>query len=138
VSRAVLAAALLALAGCGPQPPAVSPDTGAADTARAFFEGLVRHDSRAAYDALDAESRARVPFEQFAKLAEGHAKMVGFPAERVHVARVEEQGDDATARVELAGKTAGHGRRFKDAVTLRRRDGRWGVVLAENFGRPAR
>ena len=48
MSRAALAAALLALAGCGPNPPAAPPDTGAADTARGFFDGLVRRDHRAA------------------------------------------------------------------------------------------
>ena len=39
--------------------------------------------------------------------------------------------------LELAGRTAGHGRRFKDAAALRRRDGRWGVVLPATFGQKA-
>jgi hypothetical protein len=137
VSRWALAAALAALAGCGTNP-AAPPDTGAAAAARAFFEALARHDTKAAHDVLDDDSRARVSLDRFKPLADGWARQVGFPVERVTVTRCEEQGDDATARVELAGKAAGHGRRFKDAVTLKRRDGRWGVVLADTFGKPAR
>ena len=64
-----------------------------------------------------------------------YLKQVGFEPSGVKVAVCEERGDEATAHVVLTGR--GHGRHeFKDAATLRRRDGRWGVVLPSGFGRP--
>jgi hypothetical protein len=140
VSRAARAAALalLLLAGCGGKSEPSTPDTGARAAVEEFYNALVANEPPRAYAVLDRESQRRVPPERFAALAAAYLKNVGFHAERVQVRACEEQGDAATARVVIAGHSVGHSRRYNDGITLRRTDGRWGVVLPANFGRKAR
>jgi Putative lumazine-binding len=128
-------AIVLTVAGCGEKPSSSStPDTGAREAVEAFFGGLIAGEPQRAYEVLDPDSKRRVSAEQFAALARAYAKNLGFAAEKVHIQSCEEQGDTATAHVSLAGQSVGHSRQFKDGVTLRRKDGRWGVVLPANFG----
>lgn len=134
--RLWLAAAVFA-AGCGGGSPA-RPDTGSRDAAAEFFGGLAAGDPARAYDALDPDSRRRVPADRFAGLARAYTRNLGFPAEKVVVRACEERGDDATAHVALTGHAGGQFKRYEDGATLRRRDGRWGVVLAANFGQPTK
>ena len=68
-------------------------------------------------------------------LVQAYSRKLGYRVERVHISSCEEREESATAHVVLIGHSAGHSRRFEDAVTLRRRDGHWGIVLPVNFGR---
>jgi len=129
-------AALLAVSaavGCG-RPPAERPtDTGARDATREFFEAIGRRDWGTAHAALDADSRRTCSRDEFARRGEAYLKRVGFDAFAARAPVCEERGDEATAHVTLAGQ--GHARReYKDAVTVRRRNGKWGVVLPVRFG----
>lgn len=127
---------VLLACGCAGSPPAGSVDTGARAAAETFFTGLIAGNPRQAHDTLDAESRRRVAAGEFAKLAAVYSRNIGFAAESVHIRACEEQGDTATVHVVLNGQSAGRSGRYSDGITLRRVDGRWGVVLPTNFGRP--
>jgi hypothetical protein len=126
------------LAGCGGKPGPATPDTGARAVVEEFYGALVANDPPRAYAQLGRESQRRVPPERFAALAVAYLKNVGFHAERVQVRACEEQGEAATAHVTISGHSVGHSRRYNDGITLRRADGRWGVVLPANFGQKAR
>jgi hypothetical protein len=124
---------LLALAGCGRPADGPPADTGSRAAVRAFFEAVGRRDWSVAYDALDPDSRARCSGEEFARRAEAYRQGLGLDPTGVRIPACEERGDDATAHVVLTGR--GHGRReYRDAVTLRRRDGRWGVLPPAGIG----
>jgi hypothetical protein len=126
--------ALLLVAGCGRRADDHPADTGSRDAVKAFFEAVGRQDWPTAYDALDPESRKGCSRDEFVRRAEAYRAGLGFDLDVVRVPTCEERGDEATAHVILAG--SGHNRReYKDTVTLRRRDGRWGVVLPTRFGR---
>ena len=128
---------VLALCGCGENtPPPV--DTGAKVAVAAFFGGMTSGDPQRAYSVLDDDSRRRISVEQFEALAQANSRKVGYAVERVHIQSCEERGDEATAHIVLIGRAASHSRRYQDAITLRRREGRWGIVLPANFGRGAR
>lgn len=132
--KRVIAVLLLLAAGCGnPEPSA--PDTGARAAAEEFFGGLVAKEPSRAYATLHPDSTKRLSAEQFAALARGYVKNVGFPAEKVAVHASEEQGDRATVHVTLIGHGGGQTRRYSDGVTLRREADRWFVVLPTNFGK---
>jgi hypothetical protein len=135
---ALVALPFLTLAGCGEKPRPGTPDTGARAAAETFYGALIVNDPTRAYEVLDPDSKRRVSAEQFASLARAYTKNVGFPADKVHIHASEEQGDSATVHITLLGHAAGHSRRYSDGITLRRKDGRWGVVLAANFGQKAR
>jgi hypothetical protein len=94
----------------------------------------VDQDWPAAYAALHADGRKRLSAEQFAGLARQYRRGVGFEPTAAHVRSCEERGDEAVAHVTLTGQAAGHRRFHKDAVTLRRGAGGWGVVLPPRFG----
>ena len=124
---------VLLLAGCGRPADGRPPDTGSRDAARGFFEAVGRGD-RSAYDLLHPDSQAKCSADEFARRAEAYRRKLGFEPTAVRVPACEERGDEATAHVVLTGR--GHGRHeYKDAVVLRRRDGRWLVVLPAEFGR---
>ena len=55
--------------------------------------------------------------------------------EEVVVRSCEEQGDNAIVHVIFRGKADSQQRSFRDAGTLRRREGEWGVVLPARFGK---
>lgn len=130
------AIALFMLATCGCQRDVPTPQqTGAKEAAVVYFTALASGNATDAFDALDAESRQRVPAEAFERHAKAYVRKVGATVNRVHVQSCEEAGDSATAHVVLIGRAGGHSRRFEDAASLRRRDGKWGIVLPSNFGR---
>ena len=125
--RWALAAALLA--GCGgPSAPAAR-STGADAVVAAYGAALVRQDWDAAYAALGAESRAACGPEAFRRAARQYRNGLGFEPTAVHVRSCEEQGDEAVAHVVFIGPSGSPHRSYHDGVTLRRSDGRWGVVL---------
>ncbi len=126
---------LFASCGCGVEKPTPVHDTSAKDAVAEFFGGLTKGDAQKAYDTLDAESKQRVSTTQFNTLVQGYSRKVGYKVARVHISSCEQGEETATAHVVLIGHSAGHSRRFEDAITLRRREGRWGVVLPANFGR---
>ncbi len=101
----------------------------------AFFQGIIRQEWEASYAVLDPTTRARCDLARFAGLAKGHRGAVPFEPAGVQVTACEEQGDRAVAHVVLVGRPSAH-QRFKDAATLRRSPGGWGVVLAPTFGLP--
>ena len=120
------------LLGCGRVPEA-TPGTGAKECAQSYFEALLRKDWPKAYALLDPPSQQRCGPAQFSWLAQGYYSHLGFAPEAVQLRACEERGTEATAHVVLTGHTATHYRRYKDAITLRRRDD-WRVVLPANFG----
>lgn len=119
--------------GCGAPPPA---GTGAKESAQGFYEALVAKDWPRAYSAVAAESKAGLSVEQFAKLGEAYRRGVGFDPQTVRLTACDENGAGAVAHVTLTGPGAGR-HRYKDAITLRRDDDRWVVVLPSGFGKRA-
>ncbi len=134
--RRLAGAAVLALASvlAGCDRAAAPAGSGAREAAHAYYEALLRRDWPKAYAALHPDSRKRLGGEQFAQRAQAYRRDLGFEAEKVHVRACEERGAEAVAHVTLDGRSAGKGRHYRDAVTLRRGDAGWGVVLAPNFG----
>ena len=126
---------LLVLCGCGGEKPTPIVATGAEDAVVDFFGGLTNSDAQRAYGVLDGDSKQRISAAQFSPLAQAYFRKLGYRVKRIHISSCEEREESATAHVVLIGHAAGHLRRFEDAVTLRRRDGRWGIVLPANFGR---
>ena len=129
--RQWLCCCLLA-AGCRPTQSAPA-GTGALEAVVAFYTALVHKDWDAAYAILDASNRSRVTRQRFATLAGTFRGGIGFEPSSVQVSSCEEQGERAVAHVVLIGRPSAH-QRFKDAVTLRRGEDGWGVVLAPTFG----
>jgi hypothetical protein len=130
----VLLGVLLLQAGCGAPAEERSADTGARTAARAFFDALGRRDWAAAHDALDPESRQACSPTELARRGEVYLKRVGFDSFLTRVSACEERGDEATAHLVLTGR--GHGRRdYKEAVIVKQREEKWGVVLPQNFGK---
>jgi hypothetical protein len=113
------------------------PGTGAKKAVQSYYEALVRRDWEKAYSVLDADSKARCTQEQFSQLAPNYRSRLGFEPDAVHVQTCDEQQAEATAHVVLTGRAATKDRRYKDAITLRRDDQVWHVVLPENFGQAA-
>ncbi|MBX7103563.1 MAG: hypothetical protein K1X57_05755 [Gemmataceae bacterium] len=124
----------LGTAGCGGRVPA-SPDTGAKQSAERYFRALIRRDWSAAYDGLDAASKARVSQAEFARRAEVYLTGLKLNPSEATAGAAQESELTATVHVAITGR-GGHGfRRFKDTVTLRK-DGRdWKVELPRSFGR---
>jgi hypothetical protein len=127
----VLLGGLLLPVGCGQPAEESAADTGSRTAARAFFDALGRRDWSAAHDALDPESRRACPRAELARRGEVYLKRVGFDPFTARVSACEERGDEATAHLVLTG----HGRgEYKQAVIVKRRGERWGVVLPQKFG----
>lgn len=112
--------------GCGGKP--APADTGAREIVQNYFEALIQRDWNRAHDVLDPESQARYPRVRFVELARKYAAL-GFEPTSVKIRSCEEQGNQAIARVFLIGKAAAKERRYRDAVTLRRTENGWRVVL---------
>jgi hypothetical protein len=129
--------ALGVLAGCG-RGPAQSPDTGAADAARGYYEAVLRQDWARAYAALGPEARARWSAAEFTRRARAYRRKIGFDPEAVRVRACEEDGPKAIAHVLITGRAGGRQRVYKDAITLRQSGIAWGVVLPRDFGRQGR
>ena len=124
---------LLAVVGCAPSPPVA--DTGSRATVQTYFEALVRRDWPNAYAALHPESRKGWTLDQFTRAAQTHRKALGFEPEEIHVSSCEEHGTEATAHVLLSGHTSKKLLNYKDAVTLKRADTGWGIVVPASFGK---
>jgi hypothetical protein len=135
VSRPVrlAAALLLGAVGCGRPAEPAPPDTGAKDAARGYFDAVIRRDWPAAYAGLHPDTTKSLPAADFARRAEAYRRQLGFEPTAVHLRTCEENGDRATARVELTGSGSGR-HRYKDAVTLRNEGGKWLLVLPPRFG----
>jgi hypothetical protein len=123
----------VAMFGCGRGTP-TPPGTGAKEAAQGYFHALIQQDWPKAYAALDPPSRGRCSPDQFARLAWTYRSNLGFEPSAVQVWACEERGAEATAHVGLTGRAATKDRRYKDAITLRRMDDGWRVVLPPNFG----
>ena len=128
---------LAVVVGCSrtPAPPA---GTGARESVRDYYDGLVRQDWPKAYAALHPDSQKRFTPEQFSRAGKAYRHDLGFDPEEVKVQSCEENGTEAIARVVLLGRKSSHRRRYRDAVVLRRTAGGWRVVLGNNFGRKPR
>jgi hypothetical protein len=118
--------------GCG-RPPARPAGTGAREAAQGYFEALLRQDWPGAYRFLHADDRTRCGADQFARLAENYRRAFGFEPQAVRLQSCDENESVAVAHVVFTGR-AGRERRYKDAVTLRRGQEGWGVVLPAGFG----
>ncbi len=115
---------------------AATTDTGAGAVAKTFFEALVREDWSAAYDTLDANSRARLSKEQFAGRAQAAMVQLGFKPTEVGVA-VSETGDHASALAVYRCESDTNTQQYKDGAALKRGAHGWAVVLRSNFGKQA-
>ena len=124
---------LAVVAGCGGPPEPGPADTGARDAVRAYADAVVRRDWPAAYALLAPEARTAWPPAEFARRGDAYRQKFGFDPTAAHVRTCEERGDDATARLDFSGPAAGR-HHFKETLTLRRRDGVWGVALPAHFG----
>jgi hypothetical protein len=131
VAWALLAA--VAVSGCERQP-APPPGTGARKATQTYYEALMRQEWEKAYSLLDADSRTQCSGEQFSRLAQNYRNNLGFEPDAVHIQTCDEQGAEATARI-VWSSGAAKGRRYKDAISLRRTGDRWQVVLPQGFGR---
>src|SRR5262245_5380375 len=116
------------LVGCGGAREA--PGTGAKECVRAYFEALVQNDMARAYTSLDPQTQKRWSLSRFEQLARQYRTNVGFDPDTVHFRSCEERGNEATAHVVLTGGPSSQEHRFKDAVSLRRGEEGWRVVLA--------
>ena len=124
---------VVVVAGCGGPPEPGPTDTGAREAVRAYADAVVRHDWPAGYALLAPEARKAWPPAEFARRGDAYRQKFGFDPTAAHVRTCEERGDDATARLDFSG-TAADRHHFKETLTLRRRDGAWGVVLPARFG----
>jgi hypothetical protein len=130
--RWVWAVLLLAAGlGCAARPA----DTGAREVVQDYYEALARQDWPQAYADLHPDSRRRWSADQFARLAQGYRRGVGFEPDGVRIRSCEEHGGEAVAHVVLTGPGPAGQRGYRDAVTLRRDGDRWGVELPPQFGR---
>jgi hypothetical protein len=121
------------LIGCN-RSPEQPPGTGAKETTQVYFEAVIQQNWPKAYAALDPQSQQRFSSQLFSQLAQSYRSGLGFEPDTVHVRACEERGTDATAHVVLTGHAGTKSHRYKDAVTLRRADSGWRVVLPANFG----
>ena len=94
----------------------------------------MKQDWDKAYAVLDAESQTRCNAEQFARLAQNHRANLGFEPTGVQIRACDEQGDLATAHLVLTNGASAKGRRYREAITLRRSEEGWRVVLSDDFG----
>jgi hypothetical protein len=125
--------AFVVMAGCSPTSDTI-PGTGAREAAQSYYEALLRHDWAEAYAALHPDTRTRCSEQQFAKRAGQYCQTLGFEPQAVHVRSCEEHNSEAIAHVVFTGNSAGNQKLYKEAVTLRRSEAGWGVVLPMNFG----
>jgi hypothetical protein len=119
--------------GCSRSPEQL-PGTGARESTQAYYQAVIQQDWPKAYLALDPQSQQRISSQQFSRLAQNYRSGLGFEPDAVHVRACEERGTDATAHVVLTGQAGKKSQRYKDAVTLRRGDSGWRVVLPANYG----
>ncbi len=129
----VLTLVICVVAGCGGSSDPAPTDTGARDAVRAFADAVVRRDWPAAQALLAPDSRPAWSPAEFARRGEAYRQRFGFEPTATHLRTVEERGDDATAHLDYSGSGTGR-HHFKETLTLRRRDGAWGVVVPARFG----
>jgi hypothetical protein len=124
----------VSLIGCA-RAPDETPGTGAKECVQGYYEAIIQQDWPKAYAALDPQSQKGCGSQQFSRLAQSYRAALGFEPGAVHIRACEERGTEATAHVVLTGRAATQERRYKDAITLRRSDEGWRVILPQNFGR---
>jgi hypothetical protein len=134
MSRRWLCMLVVATAGCGPTP-APPKHSGAETVVRDYYEALLRQDWTQAYASLHPDSRTKFSADEFARLARTYRSQLGFKPQSVKVRSCEEHGDEAIAHVIITGQSAP--KRRKDAVTLRRGQAGWAIVLPPRFGQSA-
>ncbi len=108
------------------------PGTGAKECVQ---KSIIEEDWQRAYENLAPENQKAATLEQFARLARDYRAGLGFEPEELHLRACQEHDSQAIAHVVLTGRNADQERRYKDAVTSRRCDNGWRVVLSKNFGR---
>jgi hypothetical protein len=96
---------------------------------------MLRQDWTSAYAALHRDSRKGCSAEQFARRATAYRQNLRLEPDAVRVRSCEEHGDEAVAHVVVTGRSGPEARSYKDAITLRRDDTGWAIVLPPNFGR---
>ena len=130
--RAMGFGVLLLMVGCRAEEPLYLPDTGSRLVVRAFYSGIIERDWANAHGALHVDSRKVFPIETFAKNAERYRQKLGFEPNAVHVRSCDEHGEEATAHIVLTG-SGNKLHQYKDAILLRRLDGKWWIVLPAAF-----
>jgi hypothetical protein len=114
------------------------PGTGAKECVQKFFQAIIEEDWQRAYENIAPENQKVARLEQFTRLARGYRVSLGFEPAEIHIQACQENGSGAIAHVVLTGRKADQERRYKDAVTLRRYDAGWRIVLPKNFGRQSK
>jgi len=132
--RNLLLLAGILIVGCNRRPNYVE-NTGSKDCVQTFYQALIRQDWTRAYSVLDAKQQKAHSLEQFSRLAQSYRNGLGFDPEAIHIQACQEHGSEAMAHVVLEGQRGDLRRRYKDAVTLRRENQGWRIVLSSNFGR---
>jgi hypothetical protein len=109
--------------------------TGSRECVEVFYNALIQQDWMRAYATLDPGNQKADSLQQFSRLAHSYRRNLGFEPETLHIQSCQERGQEAIAHVVLTGRDGDRERRYKDAVTLRRYDAGWRIVLPKNFGR---
>jgi hypothetical protein len=128
---------LAAVIGCGRATPSAV-GTGARETARDYYLGLVRQDWQQAYAVLDPRSQSTLTLEKFTRLAQAYRGNIGFDPEDLVVQSCDEQGTEAVAHVVLTALSASRQRRYKDAIVLHQNRDGWRIILPATFGQRIR
>jgi hypothetical protein len=133
----VFAIAVVLLAGCekaaSPTPQA-SPQTGAEQVAKTFFDSLMQQDWSAAYSTLDGGSRRWCGKAEFGVLGLRYREQIGFTPTELNVS-VTETNDNATAVAVFRDASGNEPKQFRDGTALQKTAAGWAVVLRKNFGR---
>lgn len=110
--------------------------TGARDQAEEYFDAITAQDWPRAYATLHSDSQKRYSLKEFAQLAQRYRRGLGFELQSVHIRACDERESDAIAHATLTGRNAGGQRQYRDAVSLRRNNAGWGIMLPPRFGQP--
>jgi hypothetical protein len=127
---------ILAILCCGCGPRADQPtDTGSRQVVQTYFDALLQKDWPAAHAVLHPDSQKRCSLAQFTELARSYHRQIGCETAQVFIRSCEERGPEATAHVNIVGRTtAQKRRRYEDGIILRQSQQQWRVVLPKNFG----
>lgn len=95
-----------------------------------FFQAIVEKDWPRGYALLDPQIKRLWSERRFAQAAARYLAKLGFQPDTVQIRYCAEDGDEARGRVVLTGPQNHH---YKDAVTLRRGDHGWAIVLPPSW-----
>lgn len=122
--------------GCA-KTPTQAEGSGARERAEEYYAAIAAQDWPSAYATLHPDSQKRYTLKEFSQLGQQYRRGLGFELQSVIVRACDERETDAIAHVTLSGRNAVGQRQYRDAVSLRRDDVGWRIVLSPRFGQPA-